>query len=373
MPTILIGGDVVPMGRPQAAFERGDAGEIFHDLLPEFRAADLAVVNLECPLVERATPTDEPGCLLGAPARCVRGLQAAGVRAVGLANNHVLDHGVEGLRSTLAACRGAGLLPFGAGLDHDEASCPVVVPVGRWRVALVGLAEEGFWSATPKSPGANRLDVGHFIRSLRKLRGESDLLIVLLHAGVEHAPFPSPALRATARILVEEGAGAVICQHSHCPAGYEVYGHAPIVYGQGNLVFDEPRNPELLWTWGYLVRLNIDAPGACAVSVVPYVQNADQPGTRRMNAEEDARFQQALAGWCDGLQDERWLHEQWLRVCRNREDYYLSVLHGQGCLGQALNRRIPWLRWWYGASRRRRLLGIVRSESAREILQSLCS
>ena len=53
---IVIGGDVVPTGRDLSLFQEGNAAGLFHDLLEEFAGADLAVLNLECPLIEQPSP-----------------------------------------------------------------------------------------------------------------------------------------------------------------------------------------------------------------------------------------------------------------------------------------------------------------------------
>ncbi len=88
MATLLIGADVSPIGGNLPYFERGNAEALFHDLLPLFRAADLTVANLECPLIERESPICKTGPVFGAPGACVEALQKAGIGLLSLANNH---------------------------------------------------------------------------------------------------------------------------------------------------------------------------------------------------------------------------------------------------------------------------------------------
>jgi hypothetical protein len=45
MTTIVIGGDICPIGRIKNAFIEGNADEIFHDLSDEIVSADLSIVN----------------------------------------------------------------------------------------------------------------------------------------------------------------------------------------------------------------------------------------------------------------------------------------------------------------------------------------
>src|SRR4051812_1679375 len=111
---ILIGGDVCPTGRVQAAFAAGRANDIFHDLLPEIQSADLAVVNLECPLVSQPSPIAKGAAtILGAPRESIRGFAEAQWDVLNLANNHSFDHGAAGLNETIESIRNAGLAAVG--------------------------------------------------------------------------------------------------------------------------------------------------------------------------------------------------------------------------------------------------------------------
>lgn len=94
---VLIGGDLCPIGRSMPLFEAGKAQAFFNDLLPEFEKADFSVVNLECPLIRKKTPIVKIGPTLDASETCINGIKAAGINLVGLANNHIMDHGKAGL------------------------------------------------------------------------------------------------------------------------------------------------------------------------------------------------------------------------------------------------------------------------------------
>ena len=82
---ILIGGDICPIGRNQALFQRGEAERILNELLPEFQSAALVTANLECALIDAETPIRKRGPNRGVPFACVRGLRAMGLTVAGLA------------------------------------------------------------------------------------------------------------------------------------------------------------------------------------------------------------------------------------------------------------------------------------------------
>src|SRR5687767_7961076 len=165
---ILIGGDVCPTGEVQRHFSAGNAGEIFHDLLPAIRSADLSIANLECPLVTRESPITKAGPVLGAPVECINGFPAAGWKVLNLANNHSYDHGLPGLRDTLNAIHKVGLSPLGAGLNIREAEAPVIRDIQGQRVVIYSMAEREFSIADETTAGANPLDLISFVRAIRE-------------------------------------------------------------------------------------------------------------------------------------------------------------------------------------------------------------
>src|ERR1051326_2402171 len=178
---IVIGGDVVPTARDLPLFQEGNAAGLFHELLEEFRSADLSVLNLECPLIEQPSPILKTGPVIGAPSGCVKGIVDSHIHCVGLANNHILDHGAPGVENTLRVCSKAGLSTFGAGRNCDEAGKILVVNVGPLRIRLLAIAEQEWSVATDNTPWANALDPIHIVRTIQRSRGEYDFLIALFH------------------------------------------------------------------------------------------------------------------------------------------------------------------------------------------------
>src|SRR5437660_622781 len=133
---ILVGGDICPMGRVEPAFSTGQASDIFHDLLPVIRAADLSVANLECPLVSRPAPIVKAATILRSKPESIHGFAAAEWDVLNLANNHSFDHGATGLLETIGTVRKAGLDPVGAGANLAEAQAPVIREIHGRRIVI---------------------------------------------------------------------------------------------------------------------------------------------------------------------------------------------------------------------------------------------
>lgn len=372
--TLVVGGDVCPVFRAEGLFQRGDGAAIFSDLLPELELADLSIVNLECPLIRSPSPVDRPGPLLGASAACIRGIAGSGIQVLSLANNHVLDHGEQGLLSTLETCAQSGVGVFGAGRDVAEASRIVVREVKGVRIGLLGLAQHEFSSAGPSTPGANPLELVRTLRTLRGAQGAWDFLVVLLHAGTEGYPYPSPRLVELCRTLVELGAGIVVCQHSHCPGCYESYLGSLIVYGQGNLVFDWVPNPGGPWNQGFLVKACIRGTRLAGFELVPHAQHAARAGTRLMPQAEGAQFIESIEARSRTIAEDGAVERLWRERCAGVAATYYQLLLGNRRhhrLIRAMCERLG-IRWRPMGRGRRMLLGnLIRCEDHREALEAI--
>jgi poly-gamma-glutamate synthesis protein (capsule biosynthesis protein) len=77
---------------------------------------------------------------------------------VSIANNHLMDYGVEGLKSTLQALDDAGIIHVGAGMDADTACAPAYMDVADNKFAFLGRSSVVVSSpcyATAGRPGRN--------------------------------------------------------------------------------------------------------------------------------------------------------------------------------------------------------------------------
>jgi poly-gamma-glutamate capsule biosynthesis protein CapA/YwtB (metallophosphatase superfamily) len=372
MATLLIGADICPIGVNQASFASGDAESLLHDLLDEFRQADLAIVNLECPLIERPSPILKTGPTFGEPGACIRGIQKAGIDVVGLANNHILDHGDEGLRNTMRVCAEAGVATVGAGENLQAARRILVRDLGGVRVGIAAMAEHEFSIATDASWGANPLDVIEFARTVREHRGEFDRLIVLVHGGFEFYPYPSPRIRKTCRFLVDLGATAVFVQHAHCLGGYEAYGGGLIFYGQGAVVMDEAiyRTRESFHE-AYLVKLTLAGTSEPAMELIPLRQSAGRPGARKLAGEEAERLLKELAEKSKAIQDDAFVRDRWVEFCMAHRHGYMSTLLGHGRVLRKLNAGGHVESLLHGKSTLLGTRNVVCCEAHREVLETL--
>ncbi len=249
--SIIIGADIVPTKSNREIFVRGEVEQLTgNELYRILMEADYRIFNLEVPLVDCLNPIEKQGPNLVAPTKSVNGLYALGIDLLTLANNHIMDQGIQGLESTIKTLNQAKILHVGTGNTLQEAVVPLFFIANGIKYGIYTCAEHEFSIADKDKPGANPFDPFESPDHVAKMKTQCDYAIVLYHGGKEYYRYPSPNLQKTCRKLVEKGADLVICQHSHCIGCEEQYLAGTIVYGQGNFLFDhgdkEYQNTSLL-------------------------------------------------------------------------------------------------------------------------------
>jgi len=172
--------------------------------------------------------------------------------------------------------------------------------------------------------------------------------------------------------MIEEGANAVICQHSHCPGCYEKYKHGYIVYGQGNLIFDDS-TLRRSWHKGYLVKLTVKLDNKTEMNLIPYIQPDIRIGVRRMEKKEEEIFLSNLQNQSKLIQDVNFVDKQWRQFCQKMKYTYISNLRGHNRLFRYLNRIFHFSNLFYSKKSRKTLQNIIRCEIHREVLETILS
>ncbi len=254
---IVIGADIVPTKETEELFVSQDVRGLFGDICDIIEKADRTVVNLECALTTADKEIKKFGPCLKAAPKCADALKKLGVTDVMLANNHVFDFGIEGLKDTQKHLERVGLPYTGVGENDTDSRKPYIIEQDGKKIGFINVCEHEYSYALPNRIGANPYDPYLTMRDIRTLRKDVDYVIVLYHGGKEHCLYPSPRLRLLCQEMVENGADVVITQHSHCIGCYEEYKGGHIVYGQGNFHFYWEKMAES-WYSSLLVEVTIE-------------------------------------------------------------------------------------------------------------------
>lgn len=114
----------------------------FTRLMNAIRGADVAFTNLEMLFhdYEPYPSTESGGTYMRADPAILKDILWAGFDIVGLANNHTVDYGVEGLRISLEHVKESGIVHAGVGEDLALARAPGYLDSRIGRVALISCA-----------------------------------------------------------------------------------------------------------------------------------------------------------------------------------------------------------------------------------------
>jgi poly-gamma-glutamate synthesis protein (capsule biosynthesis protein) len=243
----------------------------------QMRQADATLVNLECVIAERGRP--EPGRTFHfqAPPEAVDVLQAAGVDAVSVANNHALDMGGPALAECLERLREAGIATVGAGETVEAAWAPARVQAGELDVAVIAFTDNvPSWNVERRQPGVAYAQVdtekAGFAQLRREVEGlarEADLVVVSAHWGPNMRRCPPESFRAFARRLVDAGADVFWGHSAHLFQAVEPRDGSLILYDTGDLVDDYRRDPEEHNEISFLFRVEAGARRVHRVAMEP--------------------------------------------------------------------------------------------------------
>jgi poly-gamma-glutamate synthesis protein (capsule biosynthesis protein) len=228
-------------------------------LAPELQAADLSLGNLESPLAKTLPIVDtDAGYNLCAPAATVEFLPAWGLDLLSLANNHRFDCGPEGMNETIRILTAAGLAPVAPGFE------PLTREIQGLKLAFLAFDD----ILVP-------LETTAAVRAIQSARVEADVVVVLIHWGMEYQAGASERQKSLAQQFAEAGAALIVGTHPHVlqPAEWisTAGGKTLVLYSLGNALFDQNGLPDTRQS--ALVVARLDARGVQSARAVPFVIN----------------------------------------------------------------------------------------------------
>lgn len=324
---IIIGADLVPTKSNFDLFRNGDIETLVGKRLCKlFSDCDYKIFNLEAPLTDKESPIVKSGPNLSAPCAMINGIKKLGVDLFTLANNHIMDQGVEGMHSTLTVLKENNINYVGAGENIEEAQKPFIIERNGLKVGIYACAEHEFSIAGKDKMGANPFEPLESLDHILELKKECDYVIVLYHGGKEHYRYPSPYLQKICRRLVDKGADLVITQHSHCIGAEEIYKDSTIIYGQGNFLFDYADNE--FWQTGMLVEVVVKKD--CVD--INYIPIKKEKQCVRMACESETEIMKGFYNRSEEIKNENYVEQQYARFSREMFDNYARTFLGKvGC------------------------------------------
>ncbi|OGD57335.1 hypothetical protein A2V71_00755 [Candidatus Berkelbacteria bacterium RBG_13_40_8] len=216
----------------------------FENVAPVLKSADIAFGNFECTLYGQKITGTSKNFVFRAPANFAKAVSAGGIDIVSLANNHMLDSGRPGVKSTLIGLKDAGIATVGAGLNETEAyACRIIeiqgVKVGY--LAFTDIANSGLLNAaaTPSRAGvAVASDLNQLKACIIFSKKQCNLLVVSFHFGNEYQTEPSARQQLLVKLALDSGADIIIGHHPHVLQKVVQVKGKTVAYSLGNFVFD---------------------------------------------------------------------------------------------------------------------------------------
>lgn len=362
-------GDICPDWGFRKSFDEGNDAAIFGDLLPLLQQADFTLANLECPLSDKGQKATKTGPCLRGKASDMAVLKRAGIDAVSLANNHILDYGQEAFLDTLEQAKRYEILTVGANVNAEAARKPLFVEKKGVKIGVLAFGEEEFNAAYETSGGANLFDPYCSLDDIKAAKSNCDYLIVLYHGGIEHYELPSPLLQKKCRKMVQCGADLVLCQHSHCIGTYENYQNATILYGQGNAIFGRFEGKHR-WNRGLLVTVEL---GDGQAEVSYRVFEAQKDGVCLLPETQETERLSQLKRDSENLDDPQYIKTNWDAFCEKQASEYLPTLFCWGRIRNKLNRVLKNKMVDIFVKKRGKMvaMNLVRCDAHREVVQTI--
>ena len=216
----------------------------FADVADLIREGDFSSTDLETALAgPESGYTGFP--LFNSPDEIAHTFKQVGFDMVVTANNHSLDRGYTGGIRTLRVLREAGLETLGTYRNPSEASSFLIKDIKGVKVGYLAYtySTNGVPVPIEHPEYVNLLEKDSILADIKALRPQVDVLILILHWGVEYQPRPGQDQILMARDFIKAGADAILGSHPHVIQTMEVINEKGkpkfVIYGMGNFISNQ--------------------------------------------------------------------------------------------------------------------------------------
>lgn|GEM_PF-2587840 len=369
MLNLIIAGDFCPIREAERLLSEG--GSVIH---PDFEklwlSADFRIANLECPVTTYNKGIRKSGPLMKCSPDIKNGLSQFNFNAVSLANNHIMDYGIEGFKETCSVLEQEGIKYFGVKKNHESHQYVIFEKEGI-KVGITSYSIAEFCLADDfNGNGAEKIHLIKILKDLGELQSKVDHIVVLLHMGLNMLQLPSPNQAEICRFLATQPkVKAVLCQHSHITGCFENVNGCFISYGQGSFLFDMNKKKSH-WNKGYVVSLKFTQDSA-KTQITGTVQFDEEPMIRLMTAAEQNEMMKVIENLNNFLKEESLIRKKFVEsVIKKRNNYYGMMMLPEGRYFSALRRRVN-LGRFIPSSIKLTLLNFFRNEEHAEAIQEI--
>jgi poly-gamma-glutamate capsule biosynthesis protein CapA/YwtB (metallophosphatase superfamily) len=272
--SIIILGDIAFTGILSTEPEKNR--ERFKEVVSVLAESDLVFANLEVPVkIDESRNEYKNFIYYSLPEATEQLLKLLNIGCVSLANNHIYDCKLPGLKTTIKVLDKQGIYHTGAGWKKEHIE-PVIIKKDDVKVGFLAYVDK---STNPKTETFPELFINYFeiekvIEDVQTLKPKVDEIICSIHWGVDYSHYPTEQQRVIARRLIDAGVNIIMGHHPHTLQPHENYKEGHIFYSLGNFTFGDyikEGKSELQGTYkktknGLIVKYNGKSNTFCFVS-----------------------------------------------------------------------------------------------------------
>ena len=256
-----------------------DYSTFLYHIRDKVDSADIAICNMEYTL---AGPPYSGYPSFCAPDEYTVYLRDLGFDVLLTANNHILDKGYKGLSRTFAVLdtlKGVQYTGMSRNQSEDRSRYPLMLECKGMRIAIINFTYNTNRRPTQNWPKINYMVDEDILAAMNRAKENgADLILAFPHWGTEYKFIHNQVQENYARLLIDNGANAVIGGHPHFVQDMEWMGDVPVFYSLGDVVSNMDRECSRL---GLAVNLDIILKSGekprIAISGVEYLWNS-RPG-----------------------------------------------------------------------------------------------
>lgn len=227
------------------ATEMEERGVLYpaEDVGPFLQEVDIAHISNEVPFAA-ACPPPKPfndRLVFCSSPDYMELLEYIGTDVVELTGDHFSDWGTEATLYTFDLYDAEGWAYYGGGRTPEQGRLPITMENNGNKIAFIGCNGKGgsYTPSTQGLPGAVDCDFDLISSEIGRLKEEGYVVIMTYQHYEIYLFTPTPNLVEDFRYTADAGADIVSGSQAHQPHGMEFYGDSTIMYGLGNLFFDQ--------------------------------------------------------------------------------------------------------------------------------------
>ena len=213
----------------------------FADVEDLIRQGDYSSTNFEAPMAGAAAGySGYP--LFNSPDAAAQAFKDAGFDLIITANNHILDKGYDGAVRTMRVLHEQGLDTAGTYLSAEDREKFLIKDIRGVKVGYLAYSYSTNGIPVPAEHPYffNYLDKDLILTDIEALRSEADVVVLVLHWGVEYSPKPTEEQKELAREFLAAGADIILGSHPHVIQTMEKIRIAKkdkfVIYSMGNFI-----------------------------------------------------------------------------------------------------------------------------------------